>query len=124
MATNKPSNVDIDALKAALNELRDLTSRMGGGTGGAYARLDGAADISADLGPLLDGAGPQMAAYYTSHANAVRTALLKAGTGVAAAETLLEAAIANFENTDHRNADAANNTAMGGGGVTAARGVG
>lgn len=123
MATNKPSNVDVDALKAALNDLRDLKSRMGGGTGGAYARLEGATDISGDLGPLLDGAGPQMAAYYAAHANAVRTALLKAGTGVAAAEMMLEAAIRNHESTDHRNADAANRTATGGG-VTGARGVG
>jgi hypothetical protein len=123
VATNKASDVDIDGLKAALTELRALKSRMGGGTGGAYATLGGAADISADLGPLIDGAGPQMAAYYTSHATAVRNALLKAGSGVAMAEALLEAAIANFETADHRAADAASRTATGGG-VTAARGVG
>lgn len=123
MATSKPTNVDIDALKAALGELRALKSRMGGGTGGAYATLDGATDISADLGPLLDGTGPQMAGYYSAHATAIRTALMKAGSGVAAAELLLETAIANYEQTDRRNADAANRTATGGG-VTSARTAG
>lgn len=122
MAT-KPTDVDIDALKAALGELRALKSRMGGGTAGAYAALEGATDITGDLGPLLGGAGPQLAAYYSTHANAVRTALLKAGTGVAAAELMLEAAIANHEATDRRNADAAGQTATGGG-VTVPRGVG
>jgi hypothetical protein len=124
MAPSKPTAVDIDALKAALSELRDLKARMGGGSGGAYARLADAADISADLGPLLDGAGPQMAAYYSSHASAIRIALLKAGTGVAAAEAMLELTIRNHETTDQHNVTAANDTATGGGGVTTSRGLG
>lgn len=124
MAPSKPTSVDLDALKSALKTLQGLQSQMGNGTGGAYSTLQGAQDISADLGPLLNGNGPQIAGYYQQHAMRIQQAIMKSGVGVGAAVEMLQAAIQKFEANEKTHRDAANATATGGGGVTSARGAG
>src|SRR5579875_3167595 len=112
--TFKPTRAQLDDMKSALQTLTELQSEMGsGGTGGAYARLADAADISADLGPLLNGQGPEIAAYYSRHALAVRGALQLSGAGIDAAVTMLRASIQAYEQTEQRNASAADATATG-----------
>jgi hypothetical protein len=126
MAPSKPTSIDIDALKSALNTLKSLQSRMGNGTGGAYSTLQGAQDINADLGPLLNGNGPQVAGYYQQHAMRIQQAIMKSGVGVGAAVEMLQASIQKIEANEKAHRDGANGTATGGGGggVTSARGAG
>jgi hypothetical protein len=124
MAPSTPTSVDIDALKSALKTLQGLQSRMGDGTGGAFGTLQGAQDISTDLGPLLNGNGPQVAQYYQQHAMRISQAIMKSGVGVGAAVQMLQATIEAYEQNEQAHRNGANQTANGGGGVSSARGVG
>jgi len=121
MAPSKPMSVDLDALKSALSTLEGLQSQLGsGGTGGAYGTLQGAQDISADLGPLLNGNGPQIAGYYQQHAMRIQQAIMKCGVGVGAAVEMLKTSIQQIEQNEKAHQNGANSTANGGGGATTA----
>jgi hypothetical protein len=115
MAPSTPMSVDLDALKSALSTLQGLQDQLGNdGTSGAYSTLQGAQDISSDLGPLLNGNGPQVASYYQQHAMKVQQAIGKAGTGVGAAVRMLQASIRQIEQNEKQRQDGADRTGTGG----------
>jgi hypothetical protein len=124
----KPTRAELEALRSALNMLQGLQSQTGSG-GGAVETVQSAQDITVDLGPLVNGQGPQIAEYYGNHARAISGALQRSGEGVAAAVAMLQATIANYEAHEQKLSGAANDTANGGGAgsaspVSSGRGLG
>lgn len=115
MAPSKPTNVEIEALKSALKSLKELQSQVGSTTTEGIGEFGSTVDISGDLGPLCNGAGQTLAAYYHARAVAVHDAILTSAKGVAAAVTLLDNTIKNYEAHEKSATHAATATGTGSG---------
>jgi hypothetical protein len=118
-APSKPTAATIAEMKSALSMLTDLQTSMSSTSGATGSQTLGPImDISADVGPLINGAGATVAGYYQAHAQAVQQQILASKRGVTAAVNLLTTTIDNYEKHEHATASAAKNTGTGTGSST------
>jgi hypothetical protein len=111
-APSTPTAATIAEMKSALSTLTGMQDSMGSSTGATGTQtLASAMDISADIGPLINGAGAAISGYYQTHAQAVQRAIQTSKQGVAAAVQLLQQTIDNYDKHEHATADAARRTA-------------
>lgn len=113
-APSKPTAATIAEMKSALSMLTDLQTSMSGASAATGSRsLGPIMDISADVGPLINGAGATVSGYYQAHAQAVQQQILASKRGVTAAVKLLTDTIDNYEKHEHATARAASSTGTG-----------